>query len=59
MRYELIHLLSHLEDEQIMASIIQSLNTEDFETFVCYLDYTKPDVRERWLEMCNKILRLE
>ncbi|SFM26891.1 hypothetical protein SAMN03159341_12322 [Paenibacillus sp. 1_12] len=57
MRYELIHFLSHVEDERIMVSVIQNFTLEDFETLVCHLEYADPATRERWMEMCSKVLR--
>ncbi|MFH5182400.1 hypothetical protein ACHHV8_07020 [Paenibacillus sp. TAB 01] len=59
MRYELLHFLSHVEDEQRMTSLIRHFGLEDFETFMHHLEYTSPATRERWLELCGRVLRPE
>ncbi|WP_240420802.1 hypothetical protein [Paenibacillus periandrae] len=56
MRYELVHFLSHVEDERIITAFIQNFTIDDLETLICHLEYTDPATRERWLNLCNKTL---
>ncbi|TBL74528.1 hypothetical protein [Paenibacillus thalictri] len=49
MRYELVHLLNHVEDEQMIAAMIHNLSLDDIETLIIHLDYASFEARERWL----------
>lgn len=57
MRHELIHWLSHVEDEQSMVEIISNLNVEAYDSLLHHLQYTSPNTQERWRELMSKLLR--
>jgi hypothetical protein len=57
LRHELIHLLSHVEDEQSMIGVITNLNVESYESLLHHLSYTSPSTQERWRELMNRLLR--
>ncbi|MFB9274410.1 hypothetical protein [Cohnella cellulosilytica] len=57
MRHEIIHLLSHVKDEQTMSEVLASLNAEAYESLQHHLRYTSPETQERWRELLNKMLR--
>lgn len=56
MRDELVHFLSHVDDEEIMAAVIRNLNLESMETLFQHLAYTSCGTQERWAEMWGKVL---
>lgn len=57
MRHELIHFLSHVEDEQTMVGVITNLNADAYFSLLHHLEFTSPDTQERWRKQLNKLLR--
>lgn len=57
MRHELIHLLTHVEDEQLMTDVIANLNVEAYTSLLHHLAYTSKGTQERWRELMDKLLR--
>lgn len=57
MRHELIHLLSHLEDEQLMIAVITNLNAEGYSSLLHHLSYTSSSTQERWSALMSRLLR--
>ncbi|MBD3919225.1 hypothetical protein H8B09_10715 [Paenibacillus sp. PR3] len=57
MRHELIHMLSHLEDEQLMAAVITNLNAEGYSSLLHHLAYTSLSTQDRWSEVMSRLLR--
>ncbi|GMK40822.1 hypothetical protein PCCS19_38780 [Paenibacillus sp. CCS19] len=57
MRHEIIHLLSHVEDEQHMIGVITNLNVDAYTSLLHHLAYTSPSTQARWQELMDKLLR--
>ncbi|MFJ2043525.1 MULTISPECIES: hypothetical protein [Paenibacillus] len=56
MRYELVHFLSHVENEQTMIRVIRNLNADAYGDLLHHLEYTSPDTQERWQKILRKVL---
>jgi len=57
MRHEIIHLLSHVQDERTMSEVIASLNADAYESLLQHLQYTSPETQDRWRKLLNQMLR--
>ncbi|PWW02882.1 hypothetical protein DFQ01_108159 [Paenibacillus cellulosilyticus] len=57
MRHELIHFLSHVEDEQLMIGVIANLNVDSYASLLHHLAFTSSSTQERWQKLMNQVLR--
>lgn len=56
MRHELVHFLSHVNNEQTMIRVIENLNADAYGKLLHHLEYTSPDTQERWRKILRKLL---
>ncbi|GAB6930728.1 hypothetical protein JCM10914A_47110 [Paenibacillus sp. JCM 10914] len=56
MQHELVHFLSHVNDEQTMINVINNLNADAYGNLLHHLEYTSLDTQDRWRKILRKML---
>lgn len=58
MRNELIHVIKHITDAQLIKNMLENMNSRDVYCLMSLLDYVDKETQKLWLTVYNRLVSI-